>query len=323
MAEIPRPTLLDSVQIEPEVVRILDRRWFPMRTTWVECRDVEQVAVAIEEMVTQSSGPFFAAAGGMVLAAHSGTSLDAAAERLLATRPTNNGIREAVTELREVAPEHVPERARSLVAGYHERGRLLGRQAAPRIADGDVVLTHCWGDVFVLGVLREVLAQGKSIEVICTETRPYLQGARLTAHSVAELGIPVSVVSDAMPAALMSQGRIDKFLTAADRVTMDGHVVNKVGTLQLAIAARHFGVPYTAAVFAPDEQAPSAADVPLEDRDGAEVLHALGQRTASELATGIYPAFDVTPPELVSAIATDRGVLEPDRLAGYFQTGPV
>ncbi|WP_031468907.1 methylthioribose-1-phosphate isomerase [Sciscionella sediminilitoris] len=323
MSAIPVPTLLDSVRIEPDVVRILDRRRFPMRTTWVECRDVEQVAVAIEDMVTQSCGPFFAAAGAMVLAAGQGRSLDTAARRLLATRPTNNGIREAVTALRGVEPERMFTEANRISDEFHERGRRLGAHAAARFADGDVILTHCWGDVYVIGVLRAILERGDSVRVICTETRPYLQGARLTAHSVAELGMDVSVITDGMPAALMSQGRIDKLLTAADRVTMDGHVVNKVGTLGLAIAARHFGVPYTATVFAPDEQAETGSQVPLEDRDGAEVLHALGNRTASERATGIYPAFDVTPPELVGAIGTDRGVFAPERVRGYYQTGPV
>jgi methylthioribose-1-phosphate isomerase len=116
----------------------------------------------------------------------------------------------------------------------------------------------------------------------------------------------------------MSRGQITRFVTGADRVTMDGHVVNKIGTLQIAIAAHAFDVPFIALVHAPDRQAPSADAVELEDRDGEEVLHCLGRRTASSRATGIYPAFDITPPRYVRTVVTDRGRFSPQDLASYY-----
>ncbi|WP_291792070.1 s-methyl-5-thioribose-1-phosphate isomerase [Brevibacterium sp.] len=336
--DVPTPSLIrDSVLVDPDAVRILDRRRFPFSRTWVTCRTVEEVAVAIEEMVTQSSGPLFAAAGGMVLAARAADSgareasreavLAEAARRLRATRPTNNGIREAVSAILEAAAAPlesgdalvpvVEEAARAVGDRYLQRSRRLGEHAAALLSDGDTVLTHCWGESYVTETVAACLRAGKRISMICTETRPYLQGARLTAESLAEMGVEVSVVTDGMPAHLMSRGDISALITAADRVTMDGHVVNKIGTLQLALAAHAFDVPYTALVQAPDEHAPDAASVPLEDRDGDEVLFLSGQRTASERAVGIYPAFDVTPPRFISAIATDRGRFAPRDLRSY------
>jgi methylthioribose-1-phosphate isomerase len=132
------------------------------------------------------------------------------------------------------------------------------------------------------------------------------------------MGVPTRLIPDGAAAHLMSRGEVTVLVTGADRVTMDGHVVNKIGTLQLAIAAHAFGVPFLALVQAPDRQAATAADVELEDRDGDEVLHCLGRRTASERVTGVYPAFDVTPPRFVSAVVTDRGRFSPHDLASYY-----
>jgi methylthioribose-1-phosphate isomerase len=322
-ADVPVPTLVgESVVVEPDAVRILDRRVFPFERVWVTCRDVEDVATAIEDMVTQSLGPPFAAAGGMVLAARSGgvEAVRQAARRLVATRPTNNGIRDVVAELLAVADAggDVERAAGALTERYRAGYRALGEHAAPLIPDGATVLTHCWADAYLTETVAAVLRAGKRIGAVCTETRPYLQGARLTSESLAEMGVPTRLVTDGMPAQLMSRGDVTHFVTAADRVTMDGSVVNKVGTLQIAVAAHVFDVPYPALVQAPDRHAPDAAAVELEDRDGDEVLHCLGRRTASERVTGVYPAFDVTPPRFVSAVVTDRGRFSPFDLASYY-----
>lgn len=336
------PTLIaESVVIEDDGVRILDRRRFPFAVEWVHCPTTEDVAVAIEEMVTQSSGPFFAAAGGMVLAARVADRFDAASERrdliraaaqrLVDTRPTNNAIRMVVDELSGIAEEAIAgdqplastleEAARASGERYLEKSRMLGRHAAALIDDGATVLTHCWGESYVTESFAAALRDGKRVEAIVTETRPYLQGARLTGHSLAEMGIRTRLITDGMAAHAMSQGMVSCYLTAADRVTLDGHVINKVGTLQLAIAANHFGIPYIATVHEPDVAAPTAADVPIEERDGDEVLHTLGRRTASELLTGYYPAFDVTPPHLVSVVATARGRFSPYDLRSAVDPG--
>jgi methylthioribose-1-phosphate isomerase len=336
---VPVPTIIaQNVLVEEDSVRILDRRVFPFEREWVSCRTYEDVAKAIEDMVTQSSGPLFAAAGGMTLAARAAdrlrpaerrASMVDAAARLVATRRTNNQIRDVVAELVEVADTAlaadeplgpaVERAARAAGERYLDRSRRLGQHAAELIPDGATVLTHCWAESYITETLAAVLRQGKHIDAICTETRPYLQGARLTAESLAEMGVPTRLVTDAMPAHLMSRGDITHFVTAADRVTMDGSVVNKVGTLQIAIAAHSFDVPYLALVQAPDRHAPDAGAVELEDRDGNEVLHCLGRRTASQRVTGVYPAFDVTPARFVGTVVTDRGRFSPYDLESYYR----
>ena len=159
---------------------------------------------------------------------------------------------------------------------------------------------------------------GKKLEFVCTETRPYLQGARLTAATLVEMGYTPTLITDGMVATVLASGDVDVLLTAADRVTLDGHVVNKVGTLTAALAANHFGVPYYAMVDHPDRQAPTIDDVPIEERDGAEVLAFAGQATTVEGVVGRYPAFDATPPELVTKIVTDRGSFDPAEVGTYF-----
>ena len=336
---IPQPTLVaKSVLLESDAVQILDRRIFPFEKKWVTCRSVEDVAMAIENMVTQSSGPWFAAAGGMALAAQAADlegSVDgrrrvihALGARLKATRKTNNHVREVVTLLLAVADAAlerdedltfaVTQGAIAAAQSYNDRSARVGRYAAALIPDGSTILTHCWAESYLTYTVAAALEAGKSIQAICTETRPYLQGARLTSESLAEMGVPTRLITDAMPAHLMARGEVDLFITAADRVTMDGYVVNKVGTMQIAIAAHALGVPYLALVQAPDAEAKTIADVEFEDRDGDEVLFALGTRTASERVTGVYPAFDATPPRFISAIATDRGRFSPSDMASYY-----
>ncbi|MGW2520699.1 s-methyl-5-thioribose-1-phosphate isomerase [Streptomyces sp. NPDC001617] len=331
-------TLIEqNVLIGATGVDILDRRCFPFERRWVHCTNHEDVAVAIEDMVTQSSGPYFAAGAGLVLAGReadrAGTGLDhvrTAAARLIATRPTNNLIRLMIRAVLPAAEAAAPagealgpalERA-VLREGdaYLARSRTMGEYAANLIEDGDTILTHCWAESYLTETVAAVLRQGKRIAAFCTETRPYLQGARLTAESLAELGVPTTVITDGMGAHVMVRGLVTKFLTAADRVTLDGHVINKVGTLQLALSAHSFGIPYYPLVQQPDREAPDPSYVALEDRDGDEVLHTLGTRTASHRVKGYYPAFDVTPPKLVGAVVTDRGVFSPYDLASYYGT---
>ena len=186
------------------------------------------------------------------------------------------------------------------------------RTASRELPAGVLRVDQVWW--FAAVSLAALLVAGKDAALWCTETRPYLQGARLTSHSAAEMGIPATVITDGMVADAMRQGKVSLFMTAADRVTMSGHVINKVGTLTGAIAARHFGLPYYATVLMPDAAAGTPADVEMEQRDGNEVLHCLGHRTASPLARGWYPAFDITPPELVTKIVTRDGVHDPGAL---------
>ena len=334
------PVLADSVRRAGDAVEILDRRVYPFERRWVRCTTVEDVAVAIERMVTQSSGTLFAATAGMALAArearHAGPGkaaelLRAAGRRLIATRPTNNHIRDAVHAILaatadgpladadgERLAEAVAAAAAAHEAAYRARSDALGRNAAALLPDGARVLTHCWADAYLIATVHAAEDAGKRLSFVCTETRPYLQGARLTAAALVEMGYAPTVITDGMVASAFADGLADVALVAADRGTMDGHVVNKVGTLGVALAAREFGVPFYALVQAPDPLAPRLADVVIEHRDGDEVLHVLGVRSAAEGTRGHYPAFDATPPHLVTRIVTERGVYEPAQVARHF-----
>ncbi len=354
MSEVSAPNFVGDVPIpflnRPEnVVRyvdgevlVLDRRVYPFERAFVRCRSYEEVARAIEGMVTQSLGPGPTAGYGMAQAARAARDLPpsarreelgVAARRLVATRPTNNGIRLVVEATLGAALAAVDrdEDAEAAVlaamdahwARHLAASRAVGRAGAELIRDGDRLLTHCWADAPLVHVLREARLAGRHFEVTCTETRPYLQGARLTADAVAELGVPVTLVTDGMPAALMADGRIDRFLAGADRVTMDGHWVNKVGTLGIAIAAARYEVPSYGVTYGPDPDAPDPSAVVIEVRDPEEVTHVLGRRSAAEAAVGYYPAFDVTPPDLATGFIFDRGVFGPHDVASYFEREPL
>ena len=339
---ITQPTLIrDSVQLTENGISILDRRVFPFEKKLVFCRTYEEVAVAIEEMVTQSAGPYFAAAAAMVLAARAippqaspeekRSALTTAGARLKRARVTNNKIRlvvdrllaaglEAILEGDDLAPK-IQSAAAKAAQLYFDASERVGDAAASMIPDGSTILTHCWGEHHIVSLFSSLIDSGKMVKAICTETRPYLQGARLTAESLAEMGVDTVVITDNMGAHCMSKNMVSLLVTAADRVTMDGHVINKVGTLQLAIAARQFSLPYLALNIAPDREASTPESVTMEERSGEEVLYCMGHRTASLRARGYYPLFDVTPPDLVTAIATDRGLFSPHMLNDYFKDG--
>lgn len=332
-ADTALPTLADSVRPGHDGVHILDRRAFPFEQHWVHARTVDEVATAIEDMVTQSSGPYFAVLWGMVLAARDAARhpdpherMRRAADRFIATRPTNDHPRTATEHVLRATtgctaaelPDRAETAARDAERDYRHRSARMGRAGADLLPDHARVLTHCWGDLYLIGLVQAAHQQGKQLSFVCTETRPYLQGARLTAHTLAELGVRTTLVTDAMPAALLRAEQLDALITASDRVSMDGHVINKIGTLQLAVAAHTFGVPYHALCHAPDPNSATGNDVPIEFRDGDDVLHALGHRTATPLVEGSYPAFDITDPRFVTTVVTDRGAYPPDALADYW-----
>jgi methylthioribose-1-phosphate isomerase len=328
-----QPVLADSVRLTDEGVLILDRREFPFERNWVLCRTAEEVARAIEDMVTQSSGPYFAVLYGMVLKARTlehlpfdqaRAELAKTAAALENTRRTNNALRKATKVVLDAvdAGQDVAHALTGAEEGdrrYRARSQALGEHTATLLPQQATVLTHCWADLYLTETVRAAQQQGKQLRFFCTETRPYLQGARLTAETLIEMGVDTTLITDGMGAAVLQSGEIDALVTAADRVTMDGHVVNKVGTLGLAVAAHAFGVPFHALVQAPDRQAPTAQDVPIEHRDGAEVLQVLGRPSATPRVKGLYPAFDVTPPQFVTDVVTDRGVFGAGELDRYYE----
>ena len=259
---------------------------------------------------------------------HALSHLGQARERLVNTRPTNTALALILEDLIVVAKQAISNGISAEQAileaiklqrdeGYQDYV-LRARYGADLIDDGDGILTMCFAETAFILALALAKQDGKQIEVFTPETRPYLQGARLTAPSIHELGIPVTVIGDNMPAYLMSQGKIQKFLTAADLITLDGHVVNKIGTFQCALAAEYHAIPYYAFMWGADPNRPDRASITIEERDPAEMKACRGTPTTLAEIQAYYPAFDITPPELVSGIITRYGVLDPSDLSRHF-----
>jgi methylthioribose-1-phosphate isomerase len=251
-----------------------------------------------------------AAAYGYALAAARGEDLERAAEVLLAARPTAVNLAWAIAEMRSWEGDPA-ERARALHEEEVERCRRMARHAAGLLPPGTRALTHCntgglatGGVGTALGALREAYARGLVEHVLVDETRPRLQGSRLTAWELERAGIPYTVIADSAAGAMMALGEVSAVLTGADRISANGDTANKIGTYALAVLASHHRIPFY--VVAPsstvDLRTESGADIPIEERDGAEVTSRFPARN---------PAFDVTPAGLVTAIVTEVGVHRP------------
>ncbi len=325
-----------------DAVLLLDQRRLPTDEVYLSLRSVEEVARAIEDLAVRGAPAIgCAAALGLARAAvDSGAGdaaallrdLDAAAERLARTRPTAVNLFWALGRMRDVAAraaeapgadaaavrDAVVSAACSLVDEDKAICRALGDAGAELVADGARVLTHCnagalatagWGTA--LGVVRSAIAAGRSVEVLADETRPFLQGARLTAWELARDGIPVTVLTDNMAGHLMARGEVDLVIVGADRVAANGDVANKIGTYTVAVLAREHDLPvYVAApVSTIDLATPSGAEIPIEERAPAEVTHLAGQALVPEGVPARHPAFDITPASLVTAIVTERGIV--------------
>ena len=323
---------------EDGAVRILDRRVYPGRVEYVVCRDHRQVAQAIADMVTQSAGPYAAAAMGMALAAHECRDrsageqlayLERAAGTIASARPTTAERMRVVTRGCLAAARRAVEAGEDVEAALtahavdandrrYARMERVAEYLVNLFPRDGAIMTQCFGETIVGQMLKVARKRGKGIRVYCPETRPYFQGARLTATVCRDMGFDVTVITDNMPAWLMQNERIDLFTSAADAITCDGHVVNKVGTLQIAIVAKAMGVPYFV-TGAPEPGHPTVDSVRIETRDPEFVLQAMGVRTAAEGVKGWYPSFDITPPHLVSGVVTDSGVYSPYDLMRYFE----
>ncbi len=260
------------------------------------------------------------AAYGMALAATRGDDLRVAADTLLAARPTAVNLRWAVERLAALPPEAMLHEAQAIHAADIEINQALGGHGAELLPEGAQIFTHCnagtlatggWGTA--LGVVRSAHAKGRLQRVFAGETRPYLQGARLTAWECEQEGIPCTLVTDSTAATVLASGCIDAVVVGADRVAANGDVANKIGTLGLAILARHYSVPFYVAVPTStiDSRCPDGASIPIEERPAAEVQGFGGQRWAAEVDV-FNPAFDVTPAGLVTGWITERGLWTPE-----------
>jgi methylthioribose-1-phosphate isomerase len=288
------------------VVVVLDQRRLPGEEIELECRSAAEVADAIRTLAVRGAPAIaIAAAYGLALAASRGEDIDDAYDVLASSRPTAVNLRWALAAMRD---DPTAERARALHSEEVERCRRMSKHAAALIPSGARLLTHCntgalatGGYGSALGAVRAAWEAGLVEHVWVDETRPLLQGARLTAWELEELGVPFSVIVDGAAASLMARGEVDAVLTGADRIAANGDVANKVGTYSLAVAAAHHRLPLY--VVAPtstlDASAATGAHIPIEERDQAEVTPRFAARN---------PAFDVTPAALVTAVVTEVGV---------------
>jgi methylthioribose-1-phosphate isomerase len=297
---------VEPLRFEDAALLVLDQRALPAEERWIRCERPEQVADCIRTMAVRGAPAIgLAAAYGLALA----DDREAAAALLRSTRPTAVNLAWAIEQCRD-APDAL-EAARRLHREQYETDRRLADLGAELFADRARALTHCnagalatGGYGTACGVLRAAWDRGRLAEVWVDETRPLLQGARLTAWELRQAGIPHRVVADSAAGSLMAQGRVDRIVVGADRIAANGDVANKVGTYPLAVLANRHDVPfYVAAPLSTiDPVTPDGSSIPIEERDPAEVV------TQGE---AFNPAFDVTPAELVTAIVTEAGVLEP------------
>ncbi len=324
------PLLIDlenNVYLKENGLVIIDRRKLPRDVVPVCCADYEEVARAIEEMVIQGAGDIAITAGfGLYLTARelereghilSMVELERAADRLRATRPTgfhlsvllDRALSRIRKEKEKPASVVIHEFLQQALARQRAISKATGRHAETLLSSGETILTHCFAGPGLLYMLQYARNNGKDIRVICTETRPYLQGARLTAWSVSQLGLDTTLITDNMAAHCMSRGMIDKVFTAADRIAMDGVVANKVGTLQLAICAKFYDIPmYILGYGGPDRNTPEGKDIPIEERDPQEILLFQGTPISGTAVKAYYPAFDLTPPHLITGVITKSGL---------------
>lgn len=297
-------------RIEGDVLYVTDRRKLPSVHEEVICRNAEEAASAIKAMITQGGGPLEVALNALLLASRKGEDLEKAVLVLSSSRPTNTTMKRTLAAIMERyrAGEEMEELIRSAFVYYDELYDAVSDIGASLIEDGDGILTRCFPEhTFLLSVRKAVLS-GKDVHVYVPETRPYLQGARLTEPSLRAMGIRCSLITDAMNAHFMAEGRIVKVMTASDLALSDRTVVNKVGTLSDAVAARYYGIPYYAFSLSIDKGR-TRKDIVMEERSGEEVKSIGGSMIAEKETDALYPAFDIIPPELVSGIITKDGVI--------------
>jgi methylthioribose-1-phosphate isomerase len=330
--------LLDTIRWEGDAVAFLDQTLLPTRESYLTCRNAPEVAAAITNMVVRGAPAIgVAAAMGIALGIKQASAkdekalrntLNAVCELMRQTRPTAVNLFWAIERMKSRFEELLPEGTKRLVAGLEEEAleiqredieinRRMGKHGAALVPDGARILTHCNAGALAtagygtaLGVVRAAVEAGKNVEVYADETRPFLQGARLTTWELAKDGIPVTLITDNMSGHLMARKRVDLVVVGADRIAANGDVANKIGTYTVAVLAREHGIPFYA--VAPtstfDLSIPSGDQIPIEQRDPKEVTHFRGVPIVPDGVGAEHPAFDVTPHRYVTAIVCENGV---------------
>ncbi len=330
--------MFDTIRWEGDAVVLIDQRLLPTEETYLHCRDARSVAQAIKDMVVRGAPAIgVTAAMGIALGMKQSRAADSTSARkameeltslMASTRPTAVNLFWAIERMKKRFEELFPDGVEAIATGLQreaqaicaediEINRRMGAHGASLIPDGARILTHCNAGALAtagygtaLGVMRACVEAGKKIEVIANETRPFLQGARLTAWELLKDEIPVTLITDNMAGHFMALGRIDVVVLGSDRIAANGDVANKIGTYSVAVLAKEHGIPFYA--VAPtstfDLSMASGSDIPIEERNEAEVTHVQGVRIAPEGVRVENPAFDVTPNRFVSAIVCENGV---------------
>ena len=341
--------MVPTVEWKDGAVCLLDQSRLPGAVEFLTCRDYMAVADAIRELKVRGAPAIgVTAALGVALGAQSVNAVDYPAfaqaifticDHLAATRPTAVNLFWAIERMKRklasLGSQPVASIKKALITEAQAvldediaLCKAMGRHGAELIKDGQTVLTHCNAGALAtagygtaLGVIRAAWEQGKKIQVIADETRPVLQGARLTAWELMQDKIPVTLITDNMAGSLMRQGKIHLCIVGADRIAANGDVANKIGTYSVAVLAKAHGIPfYVAAPYSTiDLKTKSGADIPIEQRNPLEVTSIHGSYPVAPDGVAVYnPAFDVTPAELITGIVTERGVFKPHELAKRF-----
>lgn len=331
---------MKTVEWSAGILKLIDQAQLPLHHEIMVCHSVADVARAIKNLNVRGAPAIGVAAGyGLALAAESSSAdsgealladLERAAAELRATRPTAVNLAWALERVLRVAAAHggsagelrrrVLAEAHAIAAEDEAMCRRIGAAGATLIADGSSILTHCnagglatvsYGTA--LGVIKAAHEQGKRLHVFVDETRPVLQGARLTAWELAQEGIALTLITDSMAGHFMSRGKIDLALVGADRIAANGDTANKIGTYSVAVLAKEHGLPFyvAAPTSTVDLALPSGEAIPIEERNPDEVLCVLGRRVAPEGVLAANPAFDVTHHRYITAIITEAGVIRP------------
>lgn len=306
---------------EQNSLYILDQTILPDEIIYVECENYKEVIHAIKTLMVRGAPAIgVAAAFAMALAENAGEDLQKVAEEIKAARPTAINLFWAVDRILDAksAGISVLDEAIKIFDEDIQTNRAMGKHGCQVIDDGDTILTHCNAGALAcvdygtaLGVIRAAVEAGKNIRVVCDETRPVCQGARLSVFEMQEEGIPVKLIVDSAAGRLMQEGKINKVIIGADRVAIGG-VANKIGSLMVALAAKRFNVPfYVAAPKSTFDTEISVYDVEIEERDPEEVIYFRNCRVAPEDTDVENPAFDIVPSDLITGIITEDGILDP------------
>ncbi len=330
--------MIKTLEYTNGLVRMIDQTKLPGETTYVDCRTCQEVTDAIKNMVVRGAPAIgVAAAMGVSLAAQSietddpeffFSELEKHCDILAASRPTAVNLFWAIERMKKVAAssnnsigkvrERLKEEAIRICEEDIEINRAMGSHGQALIQDGATVLTHCNAGALAtagygtaLGVIRAAVEAGKKVRVYAGETRPFLQGARLTAWELKEDNIPVTLITDSMAGYFMRKGVIDLVVVGADRIAANGDVANKIGTYSLAVLAKEHKIPFyvAAPISTLDLNIDNGEHIPIEERTSEEVTHIAGKRLAPEGISVAHPAFDVTPNALIHGIVTEKGVI--------------